>query len=204
MHKIQNFLLSLSTGTYFITVLQVLEKLDIKKTKLLLKLNVDMSVLRAEHGHCCEKCSYTLDRDGVSLLNQLEEGEKLIPEETKMSLIYMAGYVSRKYEMSEQELFDATMFYYAQKCGNLHELDRGGLKIPTDTLCQWAMFSYIMFNHIRHLVCRTSLISWCQSLTRTLLILSPTKMPWYYRTFFWTISANRRRPAPWRSRVRKF
>ena len=144
---------------------QVLEKLDIFKTKLSLKLNVDMSVLRAEHGHCCEKCSFTLD--GVSLLNQLEEEEKLIPEETKMSLVYVAGYVSRKDEQSEQELFDATMFY-AQKYGKyLHELDRGGLKIPTDTLCQWAMFSYVMFNHIRHLVCRTSLSDVLMSIAHT-------------------------------------
>ena len=144
---------------------QVLEKLDIFKTKLSLKLNVDMSVLRAEHGHCCEKCSFTLD--GVSLLNQLEEEEKLIPEETKMSLVYVAGYVSRKDEQSEQELFDATMFY-AQKYGKyLHELDRGGLKIPTATLCQWAMFSYVMFNHIRHLVCRTSLSDVLMSIAYT-------------------------------------
>ncbi|XP_066923516.1 uncharacterized protein [Clytia hemisphaerica] len=164
-----------SGGTYFITAQQVLEKLDIKKTKLLLKLNVDLSVLRAEPGHCCDKCFFALDRDGISLLNQLEEEEMSIPVETKMSLIYMAGYVARKDEMSEQELFDATMFY-AQKYGKyLHELDRGGLKIPTDTICQWTMFSYIMFNHIRHLVCRTSLSDVLMSIAHTYAFDSITK-----------------------------
>ncbi|XP_066911172.1 uncharacterized protein [Clytia hemisphaerica] len=164
-----------SGGTYFITAQQVLEKLDIKKTKLLLKLNVDLSVLRAEPGHCCDKCFFALDRDGISLLNQLEEEEMSIPVKTKMSLIYMAGYVARKDEMSEQELFDATMFY-AQKYGKyLHELDRGGLKIPTDTICQWTMFSYIMFNHIRHLVCRTSLSDVLMSIAHTYAFGSITK-----------------------------
>ncbi|XP_066912747.1 uncharacterized protein [Clytia hemisphaerica] len=164
-----------SGGTYFITAQQVLEKLDIKKTKLLLKLNVDLSVLRAEPGHCCDKCFFALDRDGISLLNQLEEEEMSIPVETKMSFIYMAGYVARKDEMSEQELFDATMFY-AQKYGKyLHELDRGGLKIPTDTICQWTMFSYIMFNYIRHLVCRTSLSDVLMSIAHTYAFDSITK-----------------------------
>ena len=123
-----------------------------------MKLKVDPSILRADAGHSCSKCMYNLDEDGISLLNQLAEHEESIPHETKMSLVYMAGYVTRKDEMSERELLDSTMFYHQKYGAYLDEIDRGGLKIPTDTTCQWVMFSYVMFNYVRSHVCRTSLV----------------------------------------------
>ena len=43
-------------GTYFFTVQQVLEKLYIHKTKLLLNLNVDVSSFNVLSGHSCECC----------------------------------------------------------------------------------------------------------------------------------------------------
>ena len=42
-----------SGGTYFITVQNVLEKLHIEKTRLLLHLNVDISELNVYAGHDC-------------------------------------------------------------------------------------------------------------------------------------------------------
>ena len=56
-----------SGGTYFLTVQQVMEKLDINKTKLLLKLNADVANLNVNIGHECEKCNFKPDDDTSSL-----------------------------------------------------------------------------------------------------------------------------------------
>ena len=52
-----------------------------------------------------------------------------------MSQVHITGYVCRKDEMDEHELFDATKFC-AQKylLALPHELDRGGLEILTFSL----------------------------------------------------------------------
>jgi hypothetical protein len=39
-------------------------------------------------------------------------------------------------------------------------LDRGGLKIPGDTICEWVFFSYILFHYLDvGIICRFSLSS---------------------------------------------
>ena len=92
------------------------------------------------------------------MFDNLEHLEKKIPDETKISLCHIAGYVTRKDEaIAEQLLLNETTFYY-QKYGKFTEsLDRGGLKIPTDSACQWVFFCYIMFNAVKEKVCRKSL-----------------------------------------------
>ena len=63
-----------------------------------------------------------------------------------MSLVHIAGYVTRKDIMSEDELFETTSFY-ASKFGQYTDmLDRGNLKVPSDDRAtQWTLFSYVMF-----------------------------------------------------------
>ena len=50
-------------GTYFITAQQVLEKVNISKTRLLMKLsNISANNLsQMERSHCCAKCAFVLD-----------------------------------------------------------------------------------------------------------------------------------------------
>ena len=50
-------------GTYFITVQQILEKLNIQHAKLLLR-HTNMEHLPLEAGHTCPQCSYSLDEEG--------------------------------------------------------------------------------------------------------------------------------------------
>ena len=38
-------------------------------------------------------------------------------------------------------------------------LDRGGLNVPQDSTCQWAIFSYIIFDVIKTSICRRSVTS---------------------------------------------
>lgn len=145
-------------GTYFLTVQQVMEKLNINKTKLLLKLNVNVSNLDVDPGHKCEHCEYRMDDDTMKIFDSMPDLEDKICRETKMSLVHMAGYVSRKdQELSEDEMLDVTTFYFQKYGDYTQKLDRGGLNIPSDKICQWAFFSYILFNSVKDNVCRKSL-----------------------------------------------
>ena len=147
-----------SGGTYFLNVQQVMEKLDIAKTRLLLKLNADVSNFNVDVGHECDLCKFLMDDKSSETFDHLLFLEDEIDEGTKMSLVHMAGYVTRKDpEKSEEELFTTTTFYY-QKYGKFTEsLDRGGLNIPTDNACQWTFFCFVMFQCVKDKVCRKSL-----------------------------------------------
>ena len=138
-----------SGGTYFITVQQVLEKVNIQKTKLLLNCT-SMENLHTELGHMCLQCSYRLDEQGSEVFDNLVQLET--------GLVYIAGYVTRKdEELPEKDLLDATTFYFEKYGSYTDELDRCQLNIPTDSACQWTCFCYIMFHTIKDNVCRESL-----------------------------------------------
>ena len=85
-----------SGGTYFISVQQVIEKLHIKQSSLLLSLNVNIEDFNVEFEHQCPACSYVLCEEGSEIFDNLSELEQSISLETKMSLVYIAGYVTRK------------------------------------------------------------------------------------------------------------
>ena len=146
-----------SGGTYFLSVQQVIEKLDINKTKLLLKLPADLPNLDVDFGHECENCKYLLDDESSEVFDNLPELEDKILHETKMSLVHIAGYVTRRDDQTEKELLGLTTFYY-QKYGHYTKsMDRGGLKVPSDTACQWTFFCYALFNCVIDRVCRKPL-----------------------------------------------
>ena len=84
--------------------------------------------------------------EGSETFDNLPTLESSVPSETKMSLVYIAGYITRKDpELSENQLLGQTTFYY-QKYGKfIDSLDRGGLNIPSDCCCQWTIFYFILF-----------------------------------------------------------
>ena len=77
-------------------------KNNISKSSLLLKLNVTIDEFNVESGHECSSCDYLMDEEAAEIFDSLPEIEEAILEETKMSLVYIAGYVTRKdKELSE-------------------------------------------------------------------------------------------------------
>ena len=85
-----------SGGTYFINAQQVTEKLRIQKAKFQITLDhsmVDSSVVRS---HQCENCNYDLKSDESNLFDELSSLEAFVNRETKINLVHIAGYVSRK------------------------------------------------------------------------------------------------------------
>ena len=150
----------LGTGSaVFITSRVVQEKLDILKTKLLLKFDVDVQNLNADVGHQCNKCGFLLDEAASEVFDNLESLEEGIPLETKMSLCHIAGYVTRDDEMDDETLFNATTFYYQKYGEYTSQLDRGGLNVPVDNAVQWVFFCNILFNNVKDRICRKSLIN---------------------------------------------
>ena len=96
-----------------------MEKLDIRKTRLLLKLHVDVSDYAVDIGHQCQFCGYLMDEKASEIFDNLEKLEGTVSTATKMSLVHIAGYVTRNDEaLDEDHLLDVTTFYY-QKYGDL-------------------------------------------------------------------------------------
>ena len=62
-----------SGGTYFITVQQILEKVVIRKTKLLLKIGFEIDGLSC---HSCSKCGFLLNESIFEVINILPELQK--------------------------------------------------------------------------------------------------------------------------------
>ena len=117
-----------------------------------------MEDFNVESGHQCPACSYVLCEEGSEIFGNLSELEQSISLETKMSLVYIAGYVTRKdKELCENELLAQTNLYYEKSGHFTVSLDRGGLNVPSDCACQWTSFCFIMFNTVKDKVCRRSL-----------------------------------------------
>lgn len=141
-----------SGGAYFITAQQVIEKVGIYKTKLLLKLDTD--ILKDVNSiHNCDKCAYILGDRECAIFETLDQLEDYLPQDVKMTLVYIAGYVIKKQAFA----VDETFFYYEKFGEYFKTLNRGGLTIPGDHVCQWVYYCYILFRDVANDVCRKSL-----------------------------------------------
>ena len=144
-----------SGGTYFINIQQIMEKWNINKAKLILQKATEEPCFNdAICGHYCDKCNYKMTEEHCELFDNLNELEKNLTDDVKESLVYIAGYVCRKDDTDECDTFA----YYDRYGIYTSMLDRGGLKIPGDTICQWVFLSYILFHEIDvNYICRVSL-----------------------------------------------
>lgn len=64
-----------SGGTYFITVQEILEKIAINKTKLLLTLKCSLEDF-IEEGHKCPKCQFLPTEKACDVFDKLDDLEK--------------------------------------------------------------------------------------------------------------------------------
>ena len=142
-----------SGGAYFINIQQVLEKFNISKAKLMLRCDIDLFTFVAQDGHFCEKRSYSLSEEECKVFDSLPQLEETLPYDVKSTLVYIAGYVTRKDESNTNDTFN-----YAEQFGRFtFGLDRGGLNIPDDSICEWVGFCYIIFYSVVKDICRSSL-----------------------------------------------
>ena len=102
-----------SGGTYFLSCQQIAEKLNISKAKQLLKVNEDVRNLNVNLGHKCSNCDFSYDDIFPAIFDNLPDLEDKIELGTKMTLVHVAGYVTRKDEYTDQQLFEVqTQYFY--------------------------------------------------------------------------------------------
>lgn len=142
-------------GIYFITVQNVLEKLNINRAKLLLNLDKDLRGVTEECFHQCEQCDKPLTEKECDIIDNLEELEKSLSNDVMASLVFIGGYIQRKAGSFYE--FD-TMIYFDNYGLYLNTLDRGKLTKPHDTLMQWTIFCFILFTEISDVVCRKNIM----------------------------------------------
>lgn len=117
-----------SDGTYFINVQQSIEKLLIKQSSLLLKQNVAIDAFDVSSGHQRTSCKYKLFDKGSEVVENLEDLESSLSDEIEMTLVCIAGYVTRNDNQSSE---CENNFYY-EKYRPIHSIDHGKLKVPSD------------------------------------------------------------------------
>ena len=112
-------------GTYFITVQQILEVKHSTCKAFTSPYKHEKSTFEA--GHMCPQCSYILVEEGSEEFDSLVELESSLTIETKMALVYIAGYVTRNDKDLSETMMEVTTFYYKKYGSYTDELDRGQL-----------------------------------------------------------------------------
>ena len=87
------------------------------------------------------------------IFDNLPEFENHLPMETKMTLVYISGYVARHEDHSPENTF----MYYEKYDLFLSDMNRGSLNIPHDSVCEWVMYGYVMFHEVVEVTFRKSL-----------------------------------------------
>ena len=88
----------------------------------MLSLNVDVDALNVPSGNRCSNCTYELNQEGIEVFDNLEKIEDSLTIDTKMALVHIAGYVTRKDQvLPEEELLDVTTFYH-QRFGGYYSI----------------------------------------------------------------------------------
>lgn len=77
------------------TVQQVIEKVNISKAFSLLSNNFNVDSFNIESGYLCFNCSFLLGENSDEIFDSLPELECSVPENTKIVLTQMVGYITR-------------------------------------------------------------------------------------------------------------
>ena len=80
-----------------------------------------------------------------------------MPVDEKKSLVYFDGYVVREQKTDAAVGASDTTQYYEEYGSYTDALNRRGLTIPPNSVCQWKIFCFIVFEVVKHVVCRLSL-----------------------------------------------
>ena len=111
--------------------------------------------------HRCDDCDFSLNQEASEIFDQLPTLESSVSEEVKINLIYIAGYVTKNVNFTDEDTHE-----YYDKYGIFTELlNRGGLKAPGDSICQWCIFCFIVYDKIKTCVCRKSLMGVFQDIS---------------------------------------
>jgi len=95
---------------------------------------------------------FLLTENLCNVIDNMPNLEKTLSMDCIMALVYISGYIMRNDSITED-----SHFYFEKYCKFLNEMNRGGLTVPGDSMCQWVIFCYIVFHEVNEKTCRTSL-----------------------------------------------
>ena len=78
-----------------------------------------------------------------------------------MVLEYIAGYIMRNDSVSPEMLLNEKSFYHQKYQKYLDAMDKGGLNVPTYSICWGSIFCFILFIAVKEKVCRNSFCNLC-------------------------------------------
>ena len=90
---------------------ELASKFNLSKAKLIRRCDIDLSIFVAQDGHFCENCSYLLSEKQCKLFDSLPRLQETLPYDLKSTLVYIAGYVTRKDESDANNTFN-----YVEQC----------------------------------------------------------------------------------------
>ena len=125
-------------------------------------MDSEVSSSSAATSQDCNNCKYTLDQESSEAVDNLPVLKTSVHADVKQSLVYIKGYITRKDNKPSGE---GTFLYFERYGSYTRALNRGGLSIPGDSVCQWTIFCYIIFNLIKDIACRVSLIDIFQKIS---------------------------------------
>ena len=116
----------------------------------MLRCDIDLSTFVAQDEYFCEKCSYSLSEEQCKVFDSVPQLEETLPHDVKSTLVYTVGYTTSKDESNANDTFN----HVEQVGWFILGLDRGGLNIRGDSICEWACFCYITFYSVVKDACR--------------------------------------------------
>ncbi|GFO35681.1 group XV phospholipase a2 [Plakobranchus ocellatus] len=93
-----------------------------KRNAVAVVLIVRVQTKYAESGHSCDKSRFSWPEKVCELVDNLPEMECPVKDEVKHSLVYIAGYVTRKDDVWEEN--EDTLNYF-DKFGALEQIETG-------------------------------------------------------------------------------
>ena len=84
----------------------------------------------------------------AEIFDGLPELESSVTEDTKMVLLYIAGYITRYNSASSETFLNETTFYHQKYGQYLDTMDKGGLNVPPDSTCQCPVFCFILLKAV--------------------------------------------------------
>ena len=90
-----------------------------------------------------------MDEKTPNIVDKLLDLEKNDPEDVLLSLMHVTGNVVK----NDETIADS--FYVSQFGRYLQKTNRGGLKLPGDSICQWVIYSYVTFLQSASVTCRS-------------------------------------------------
>ncbi|GFN85503.1 group XV phospholipase a2 [Plakobranchus ocellatus] len=140
---------------FYLTAQDIFNAHYVDKTKLLLALTDTETIDYKESQHTCERCQVEPTVAVLQLIDDLNELTPSVAADEKLSIYYIAGYVTSKHEElrgRELEIVPPALTLFLDK------VNRGELQHPSIPFYNILLLSYVFFNRTPSKLCRNRFV----------------------------------------------